>query len=72
MECARELAKNEGLLVGISGGAAVKAALAVAKQPETAGKTICVIIPSFGERYLTTALFNNLLEEAKAQKTTEV
>eukprot|EP00903_Cladosiphon_okamuranus_P012392 g11614.t1 len=65
---ARDLAKKEGLLVGISAGAAVKAAVELAKEPEMSGKTICVIIPSFGERYLSTALFTDILEEAKEQK----
>mmetsp|Transcript_51350 Transcript_51350/g.123934 ORF Transcript_51350/g.123934 Transcript_51350/m.123934 type:complete len:365 (-) Transcript_51350:1388-2482(-) len=68
MEMAREMATKEGIFCGISSGAAVLAATQVAKRPENKGKRVVCIIPSFGERYLSTALFQNLWDEAAAMK----
>jgi cysteine synthase A len=72
IEMARRLANEEGILSGISCGAAVAAAVRIAREPESVGKTVVVILPDGGERYLSTVLFEGLftnVEKAVASDT---
>jgi cysteine synthase A len=72
LQTARRAAKEEGLLVGISGGAAISAAIRVAQREENAGKLVVVVIPDFGERYLSTMLFEDLRTQAASLPTQDI
>jgi cysteine synthase A len=63
---ARDLAREEGILAGISSGAALSAALAVSARPDAAGKVVVVMLPDTGERYVTTPLFSQMVGDVAA------
>ena len=67
---ARRLAREEGILAGISCGAAMTAALRVANRPENAGKTVVVILPDSAERYLSSVLFLGMFNDVEAMQAT--
>jgi cysteine synthase A len=71
LETAKRMVKEEGIFIGISGGAAVAQALKLAARPENNGKMIVVVVPDFGERYLTSILFESLRQEAMALPTVD-